>query len=165
MKYFITIIVFLLSISAGFYITESHASYDQAAMAAQSTSCNGPKQLCDQVTQLRTQLNKAQGKTEKTDEKFIGMMASIAVGLKILISLAQKWKEDLFKSEKGKLYLHLSIAALSIVIFVVSNMGLGMTFWQSIILALGGPLSSYVHEIVKTTKKLRKTKQVINNEQ
>ena len=143
------------------------------ALASAQDKCEGPQELCAQVLQLKadleTQKKAAQDAlaAKTTDErqvaalqaqrkdqeaktvKFVGAMSTLAVVLKILLSLLTSWKDAIFKSDRGKASLRLVILGITLGIFLTTNMGFGIPWWQALILAAGGPLSMVLHEMMK----------------
>lgn len=129
--------------------------------------CEGPAELCEQVRQLRRELvrKEVQDRVEKkveiteavveeakdTEQEAMGAIAlagATAVILKILLSVITAWK-SYFKSDKGKAWLKIVTLAIGFLLFIVTNLGFGMTWWQSLILAGGGPGSILVNEFTK----------------
>jgi len=132
--------------------------------------CEGPVELCAQITQLQAELETRKKETQsvkaeddkkvtalqdqqKTQDqrtiKFIGIMSTLAIVLKILLSLMTAWKDTLFQSDKGKAGIRIAILSTTLGIFLATNMGFGIPWWQALILAAGGPLSMVIHEMMK----------------
>jgi hypothetical protein len=134
----------------------------QEAPAAQK--CDGPSELCAQVLDLRAKLDAQKALAEKSQgeksaavkaveedqaaktEKAIAAAAAIAVMLKLLISMLKSWK-GYFASDKGKAWLKVITLGIGFAAFVATNRGLGLAWWQSLIVAGGGPGAILVHEL------------------
>ena len=146
-----------------------------AMPAAAQQKCEGPSELCAQVLQLQSELEahkkltleakttsdklvtlqtQQKGQDQRT-LKFVGMMGTLAVVLKILLSLMTNWKDSLFQSDKGKAAIRIGVLVLTLGIFLATNMGFGIPWWQAMILAAGGPLSMIIHEMMKLIPVLR----------
>ncbi len=130
-------------------------------------SCEGPPELCQQILDLKSKL-KAQKELDdnkKTEEvllkekeveeknsqrtaELIAAAASMAVTLKILISLLGSWKVY-FTTDIGKAWVKVITLVAGLLAFFFTNVGLGLGWWQSFIVALGGPGSIAVHELMK----------------
>jgi hypothetical protein len=144
--------------------------------AAAQQKCEGPQELCVQILQLQSELEsqkKLSSEVKTMDEKqvatlreqqkaqelatvkFIGAMSTLAVVLKIVLSLLTTWKDSLFKSDRGKAGIRIAILAITLGIFLATNMGFGIPWWQAMILAAGGPLSMVIHEMMKLVPVLR----------
>ncbi len=123
--------------------------------------CEGPAELCAQVQDLNQRIaelkrDKATGeasagaaKEEKLEErvqKVIAAAGIISVALKMLLSGLASWK-PYFKTDKGKAWLKVITVVVGLTAFIASNVGMGIPFWQSLILAGGGPASMAVHSI------------------
>jgi hypothetical protein len=146
--------------------------------------CEGPPELCEQIIQLRENLEKQKAinaetelskikdeeklaqikekQKQKEDKtiKFIGVMSTIAVALKILLGFLTRWKDSLFQSDKGKATIRIVILLFTILIFLTTNMGFGISWWESLILAAGGPLSMSLHEMLKLVPVVRGNKKL-----
>lgn len=147
---------------------------------AYAQKCEGPAELCAQVTQLRQALE-AQKKIARDDEakdandvqkakiaqrdadekskeermaKLIALAASIAVGLKILVSMLTAWK-GYFQTDRAKAFLKLGLVGFGFASFFATNIGFGIPWWQALVLAGGGPGAILVHELVKMIPVLR----------
>ncbi len=125
----------------------------------QDQQCYGDPEMCAQVVELRRQLEAQKAASTKAtivDEqktgdqtaKIIGLAAALAVILKLLVSLVSSWK-GCFKTDREKAWLKVGLVVTGFVIFLSTNIGLGINWWQSIILAGGGPGSILVHELTK----------------
>lgn len=148
------------------------------AYADTPKGCDGPPDLCAQIVDLNKKLadQKAVAKTaqkevsevkqaeEKSKEertaKTIAAAATLAVGLKLLLSFLDKWK-GFFKGSKGKAWLKVVTLVVGFVAFLAGNIGLGIPFWQSLILAGGGPGAILVHELTRIVPVLRGEKKDI----
>ncbi len=119
--------------------------------ALASNTCEGPKELCDQLLSLRQNLEHQRLMTstdELSIERTMGVSASIALILKVFISVVTANKKEM-KTEKGKTAIRLILVLLGAALFIVSNLAFGMKWWESLILALGGPASITIHEVWK----------------
>lgn len=149
------------------------------ATAQAQTKCEGPTELCTQILQLQSEIEAHKKLTadaqtaknaddvkvasyqeeQKTREqkmlKFFGFMSGLAVVLKILVSLLTTWKNNLFSSDRGKAWIRVSILVLTLAVFLATNLGFGIPWWQALILAAGGPLSVFLHEMAKLVPVIR----------
>jgi amino acid transporter len=141
--------------------------------AGAQDQCEGPQELCAQVLQLKSELEshkqnaesgakdsaaalRAQQQYQETKAiQFVGAMSTLAVVLKILLSLLANWKDTLFKSDRGKAAIRIAILVVTLCIFLATNMGFGIPWWQAMILAAGGPLSMVLHEMMKLVPVVR----------
>ena len=143
---------------------------------AQEQKCEGPAELCAQIMDLRSQLaaqknltaRKEEEKTEvvqvkdnekvqavqtearnmaATSTRMIAFAALFAVVLKLAISVLKSWK-TYFTSDKGKAWLKITTLAMGLGALLLTNVGLGLPFWQSLIIAGGGPGAMVIHDIV-----------------
>jgi hypothetical protein len=150
-----------------------------SALAA-PTGCDGPPELCQQVKDLTAKLQAEQAaraaviKDEgrqvavavvKDDRKkadrtarLIAMAGTLAVGLKVLLSVLDNWK-GYFTSIKGKAALKLITVAVGFLAFMATNIGFGLPVWQALILAGGGPGALLVHDIMDIIPALNGKKQ------
>jgi len=137
------------------------AAFAQAPPAAK---CEGPPELCAQILELRGKLDAQKALTEKdqgektaavkaaeqsqTDKlaKAMAAAASIAVMLKLLLSGLKSWK-SYFKTDKGKAWLKITTLGTGFVAFLLTNFGMGLSWWQALIVAGGGPGAILVHEL------------------
>lgn len=148
-----------------------------SSMVVAQQKCEGPPELCNQILQLQAELNAQkektvvvqQGKTsleenqKKQEERaleFIGIMGTTAVILKIILSLLTTWKDTLFQNDKGKAIVRIAILTVTLLIFLTTNMGFGIPWWQALILAAGGPLSMIIHEMMKLIPVIRGSKKL-----
>lgn len=153
-------------------------TFSFAALPAEPTSvpavqkCEGPVELCSQIVDLKKKLADQkslsdQKALEKSDEvkkkekessertmKVIAAASMIAVALKILLSLLKSWK-GYFTTDKGKAWLRVSTLIIGLLAFILTNIGFGMTWVESLILAGGGPGAILVHELQKLIPVLR----------
>ncbi len=146
--------------------------------------CEGPVELCQQVLDLQAKLEaakdakaKVEAKVEdkvetkvavevqKDDEKkeqrmakVIAFAAAMAVALKILISVLDQWK-GYFTSIRGRALLKILLLVLGFAAFITSNIGMGIPWWQALILAGGGPGALLVHDIMEVIPALTGKKQ------
>jgi len=131
---------------------------------SQDQQCEGDHEMCAQVLELKRQIEaqkqitiRVKSEEKEHDDKtarMIGFAAALAVILKILVSLAKSWK-GYFKTDKQKAWLKVGLVVSGFIIFVATNVGLGIDWWQSIILAGGGPGSILVHELTKLAPVLK----------
>lgn len=161
---FYAICVFILTI----LLISLHTSAQQ--------KCEGPPELCAQILQLKSELEgqkkitrelkdaddkqvvalqEKQKDQEQKTIKFVSVMGLSAIILKIILSLLTTWKDILFKSDKGKAAIRLAILVVTVLIFLATNLGFGIPWWQALILAAGGPLSMFIHEMTKLIPVLR----------
>lgn len=135
--------------------------------------CEGPQELCAQVSELKQALaaQKAASDTATKQQvqalqsqsnaqgsratKVVAFMGLLAVILKIATSLLTTWKDAFFKSDKGKAGIRIAIIVVGVLTFLASNMGFGMSWWEALVLAMGGPLSMAIHELSKLIPVLR----------
>lgn len=132
----------------------------------QTTQCEGPAELCEQIKSLQVQLHESKKETlseKKEDadktEKLIAYAALMAVILKISVSVLKSYSE-FFKTDKGKARIRLISILVGFSAFLLSNIGFGMPVWQAIILAGGGPGALAIHEIMKLIPVLRGEKPI-----
>jgi len=148
--------------------------------ALAQTKCDGPPELCQQVQDLTAKLaaEKAareavardegkkvavavarddQSKSDRT-ARLIAIAGTIAVVLKILLSVLDQWK-GYFTSIRGKAILKLITVAVGFLAFVATNIGFGLPWWQALILAGGGPGALLVHDIMEIVPALNGKKQ------
>ena len=136
--------------------------------ASAQQKCEGPAELCAQIAQLQADLNIHKGQEQKIatlqadkqtqDDrtvKFVGIMGTLAVVLKIFLSLLTTWKDTLFNGDKGKATIRIAILVVTLAVFLTTNMGFGIPWWQAMILAAGGPLSMVIHEMMKLIPVIR----------
>lgn len=129
--------------------------------------CEGPADLCQQISELNKKLatvkataakdvekkvSAAEAESDKKKEermaKVIASAAALAVALKFLLSFLEKWK-GYFTGVKGRAWLKVVTLVVGLVAFVATNVGMGLPIWQSLILAGGGPGAILVHELQK----------------
>lgn len=140
------------------------------AMAQEAQKCEGPAELCAQVLDLKSKLDQQRTLTDKKDEEksvekkaavqevkkqeehktavSIAIAASMAVILKLIVSMLQSWK-GYFTTDKQKAGLKIGILVVGFIAFLLTNRGLGMDWWQSVIIAGGGPGAMLVHDLQK----------------
>lgn len=142
--------------------------------SAQHRKCEGPAELCQEISDLQDQLEnqkslrkavedkevvevstaRREGKRDDDHEKeermkkVIGLAALMAVVLKLAISSLNAWK-GYFNTDKQKAWLKISVVGVGFIVFLLTNIGYGIPWWQALILAGGGPASLTIHEIVK----------------
>jgi hypothetical protein len=135
-----------------------------AAAFAQAAKCDGPPELCAQILDLRGKLEAQKALTDKdqgektaavkaaeqsqTDKlaKAMAAAASIAVVLKLLLSGLKSWK-SYFTTDKGKAWLKITTLGIGFLAFLLTNFGMGLSWWQALIVAGGGPGAILVHEL------------------
>jgi hypothetical protein len=154
-----------------FFILFLLPSYSEA----QEVECEGPPNLCEEIRDLKEAISKQKSiqkdketevkiKTEIKEEKeneVVGSIAfatTLAIVLRITVSILKSWK-GMFKTSKSKAYLRLSLVVAGFATFVLTNVGFGLPWWQSLILAGGGPGAMTVHEILKIFSVLKGEKQ------
>jgi len=133
---------------------------------SQEQKCEGPPELCAQIQELRQSVEKqkalskneslkvdqtAQEKEEKHKNlmmKLTAGAASLAVALKILLSLLGNWK-GYFQGDKGKAILRIVTLSVGLLAFLATNIGFGIPWYSAIIIAGGGPGAIVIHEIMK----------------
>lgn len=132
---------------------------------AKVKGCDGPAELCGQVVDLNEKLAElkavqakeldakvaaAQKEKEKKQEedgmKVIAFAAVLAVALKGLISSLKSWK-GYFKGVKGKAWLKTITLVVGFAAFIATNIGMGIPWWQALIVAGGGPGAMLVHDL------------------
>lgn len=90
--------------------------------------------------------------------KLMGLMALLAAIFKLSMSGLKLTSKVFFKSDKGKNILKIITLLLGVGTFLVSSMAIGKTWWESLILAMSGPMSMVVHELTKLVPAIRKAK-------
>lgn len=90
-------------------------------------------------TEVKTTANNA--------TRLIAFAALFAVILKLAISVVKSWK-SYFTSDKGRAWLKISTLAMGLAALLLTNIGFGLPFWQSLIVAGGGPGAMVIHDIV-----------------
>lgn len=83
----------------------------------------------------------------------------IATGLRVLYSVMKAWK-GFFVTEKSKAWFKVAALSVGVLAFLLTNVGLGMSWVNSLILAGGGPGAVAVHEFTKLIPILRGQKPV-----
>jgi hypothetical protein len=128
--------------------------------------CEGPAELCAQIIELQVKLEEqkmasVQDGVEKTVEdqakerkeaedgaKAVGLAALIAVLLKAVLSALKGWR-SFFTTDKGKAWLKVITVLIGFGAFFLTNVGMGIRWWQALIVAGGGPGAILVHEMLK----------------
>lgn len=87
-------------------------------------------------------------KEEETTARNILIAGMIATGLRILYSVMKAWK-GFFTTERQKAGFKIAALSVGVLAFVFTNLGLGMSWVNSLILAGGGPGAIMVHEFTK----------------
>jgi hypothetical protein len=136
----------------------------KGVIAQDTSKCEGPPEICAQIQELQGKL-KAVEESKKGQEKAISemktqeeeknsnnmiqamaMAAALASGLKLLLSSLKKWR-GYFKTGKQKAILQIVTIAVGVAAFFATNVGLGMPFWMSLIVAGGGPGAMVLHDL------------------
>ncbi len=135
---------------------------------AQESKCEGPDDLCSQIIDLQKKINDQSAIIKQNNEeiavkdtqdaekaaKLTAAAALMAVILKLILSVLSNWKEY-FKTDKGKAWVRLFTLVIGFLAFIATNIGLGIVWWQSLIVAFGGPGAILVHELAKVIPALR----------
>jgi hypothetical protein len=90
--------------------------------------------------------------------KLVGLMALLAAIFKLLMSAIKLISKTFFKSTKGKNIIKLVTLLLGVGTFIVSNIALGQTWWEALILSFSGPMAMVLHEFTKLVPAIRKAK-------
>jgi hypothetical protein len=124
------------------------------------SKCEGPADLCAQILELQKAVGaqkavsmKAtsdsvaaeQAKSEKM-ARLIAMAASLAVALKLLVSMLKSWTSWL-ENDKQKAMMKAALLLLGFGSFVAGNIGLGLPWWQALVVAGGPPGAILIHEL------------------
>lgn len=133
-----------------------------------SQKCEGPADLCEQIEQLRSAVKKhedaekfASKKVEEVhmaDEALAAHKAVrmqrvmegagfIAIILKMFLSGLKAW-QSFFKTEAGKAWIRIIVIFVGLAAFITTNIGLGFSVLESMILAGGGPAAIAIHELM-----------------
>lgn len=113
---------------------------------AEKDSANAEK---DKVkAETTTAVLKSEKKDAENVARMIAFAAILAIALKTLVSVLQSWK-GFFTTDKQKAWLKIATLVIGFLAFLASNIGFGIPWWQSIILAGGGPGAIMVHELTK----------------
>lgn len=157
--------------------------------AQEAQGCDGPPELCQQLQELSVKLAAAKAakaateakveqkvdrevavevakddqKKEERMAKLIAFAATLAVGLKVLLSVLEQWK-GYFTTIRGKAIMKLVTITVGFVAFLATNIGLGIPWWQSLILAGGGPGALLVHDLAEIIPALNGKKQAREDE-
>jgi uncharacterized Rmd1/YagE family protein len=120
---------------------------------AEKDTANAEKDKANaEKEQAKTEKNSAKLEAEKKDAENVARMiafaAVLAILLKALVSALQSWK-GFFTTDKQKAWLKIITLVVGFIAFLASNIGFGIPWWQSIILAGGGPGAIMVHELLK----------------
>lgn len=139
---------------------------------SQDKKCEGPPDMCSQILDLQSKIkayesaknthteddktekiiiedkveDKVEKKNKNTSEKLVAISAVMAVILKLLISAIKSWT-GFFKTDKGKAALKSILITFGFAAFILTNLGLGIPWWQAIILAGGPPGAILVNEL------------------
>lgn len=93
-------------------------------------------------------LRQEKKKEEDTTAQNILIAGMIATGLRILYSVMKAWK-GFFTTERQKAGFKIAALFIGVLAFVFTNLGLGMSWMNSLILAGGGPGAIMIHEFTK----------------
>jgi len=174
----------LLVLVLAFLLIPSRALAQEPLPDAVVQGCDGPPDLCTQLRDLNAKLAQARNlkkaaeakveekvdkevakevarddqKKEERMAKLIAFAATLAVGLKILMSMLEAWK-GYFTTIRGKAILKLVTLVVGFVAFMATNIGLGLPWWQSLILAGGGPGALLAHDLAEIIPALNGKKQ------
>jgi hypothetical protein len=141
---FLGIIIFISSLSL---------SYQQ------DSKCEGPAELCSEVEQLNLKIEelknlkkenaeKVNQENEESAARSLIFSAMLAIGLRQLLQVLKSWK-GFFETDKQKATLKIITIAVGVFAFIFTNIGMGISWWQSLILALGGPAAMAVDSSIK----------------
>ncbi len=127
-----------------------------AAPSSAQAKCEGPAELCAQVVELRQKLdtvraddaNKSDADTSEKAAKAVAVAGFLAIALKTLLSVMSGYV-GYFTSDKSKAWVRVTTIGVGLVAFFLTNVGLGMPWWQALIIAGGGPGSIALHELMK----------------
>lgn len=100
------------------------------------------------VTEKGVAKLEAEKKDAENVARMLAFAAILAILLKSLVSALQSWK-GFFTTDKQKAWLKIITLVVGFVAFLLSNIGFGIPWWQSMILAGGGPGAILVHELMK----------------
>lgn len=92
----------------------------------------------------------ATGKVDAANstEKALVILGIVTLVLKLLLSLL-KVATPFLKGPKAGLIIRLSTVGVGVLVFLFSNLTLGMPWWDALIAAIGGPGALFFHEISK----------------
>jgi hypothetical protein len=145
-------------------LKEQKKASEVAAVGAEKEEKEADAKV-DAVVDVKVAEEKAKDEKAKDERmaKIIAGAAAMAVLLKILISLMDVWK-GYFNTDKQKAWLKISMVVVGVVVFVATNIGYGIPWWQAMILAGGGPASLAVHEVMRLIPVIRgKAKMPVSN--
>lgn len=100
------------------------------------------------VTEKGVAKLEAEKKDAENVARMLAFAAILAILLKSLVSALQSWK-GFFTTDKQKAWLKIITLVVGFIAFLLSNIGFGIPWWQSMILAGGGPGAILVHELMK----------------
>ena len=129
------------------------------AHAAPVTGCDGPPELCSQITILQNQLAssrsvQASEVTRAQELRLISIAGVISVVLKGLLSMLQNWS-IFFRTEQAKARIRAITIVVGLGAGLAANLGFGLPWWQAIVVAGGGPGAIAVHELLQLVPALR----------
>ncbi len=131
------------------------------ALAIQTARCDGPAEICAQIMELRAKLDaqKSLDDKEKTEAeravaekdkartaKAMAAAATMAVILKLFLSSLRTWR-GYFKSDRGKGLIKLITVVVGFAAFLLTNYGMGLDWWQALIVGGGGPGAMLIHDL------------------
>jgi hypothetical protein len=122
--------------------------------------CDGPQDLCAQILELQKDIATQKAVSVKSSAEsvaveaaksqrmahLIAMAASLAVVLKLLISMLKSWTTWL-ENDKQKAMMKAALLLLGFGSFVAGNIGMGLPWWQALVVAGGPPGAILVHEL------------------
>lgn len=159
MKWIISLVIALSFISCSARVRAQTGS-------ATVPKCDGPPDLCAKIFELQSKVEEQKSLVEKaegqktveklakekreqdTTMKLIATAGIMAAVLKALLTALSGWK-DYFKTVKGKAWLRAITLVVGFLAFILTNIGFGIPWWQSLIVAGGGPGAILVHELMK----------------
>jgi cation transport ATPase len=126
---------------------------EKEKVSAEKDTANAEKDKANaEKDTAKAEKDSAKLEAEKKDAENVARMiafaAILAILLKSLVSALQSWK-GFFTTDKQKAWLKIITLVVGFAAFLLSNIGFGIPWWQSIILAGGGPGAIMVHELMK----------------
>lgn len=155
--------------------------------------CEGPAELCDEVYSLREKLDELEALTEEKEAEVdlkdeeaarkvrkakaekeaeteqnaarsIVIAAAVAVALRQILQALKNWT-GYFKTDRAKAWLKIGTIVIGLAAFLATNLGMGIPWWQALILAGGGPAAMAVDGIIKLVPVLLGKKKLADVEQ
>lgn len=155
--------------------------------------CEGPAELCDEVYSLREKLDELEALTEEKEAEVdlkdeeaarkvrkakaekeaeteqnaarsIVIAAAAAVALRQILQALKSWT-GYFKTDRAKAWLKIGTIVIGLAAFLATNLGMGIPWWQALILAGGGPAAMAVDGIIKLVPVLLGKKKLADVEQ